>query len=234
MQAKREHRRYENGAKVWVGRYRNSHNKPHWHYDCELLYVECGKLELTVNRESFCATAGQAVFIAGGQTHQMQALMPDTELSMIIFDGDIVKEFAGECTLSHPLLTGDYGISETAGEIEADLKNRALFFQCETASKIQMLMIKIFRGEEIAEPRKVSPPPNGAAKKSACGNRRKISILLFDRRRRFHGHEHGLLFAIVSQTGGHDVFSISEPRARRKGSGYFKRKRRDFHDRSVA
>ncbi len=158
MQAKREHRRYENGAKVWVGRYRNSHNKPHWHYDCELLYVECGKLELTVNRESFCATAGQAVFIAGGQTHQMQALMPDTELSMIIFDGDIVKEFAGECTLSHPLLTGDYGISETAGEIEADLKNRALFFQCETASKIQMLMIKIFRGEEIAEPRKVSPP----------------------------------------------------------------------------
>ncbi len=46
MQAIKELRRYGGGEKVWAGKYKNSQNLMHWHYDCELIYAECGKLEV--------------------------------------------------------------------------------------------------------------------------------------------------------------------------------------------
>ncbi|MCI9518773.1 MAG: AraC family transcriptional regulator [Clostridia bacterium] len=157
MQVKREHRRYTDGAKVWAGRYRNSRNTPHWHHDCELLYVECGKLDLIVGNLAFTADSGQAVFIESEQAHEMQALTPDTLVTMLIFDCELVKPFLKEATLSHPLLSRDYGFTQLFEKIETDLKNREPYFEYETAAVVQQLVIDIFRHEKINQVKK-SPP----------------------------------------------------------------------------
>ena len=46
MLAKREIWKYPEEAHVWVGKYRNSHNLLHWHYDCEFVYVERGSIDV--------------------------------------------------------------------------------------------------------------------------------------------------------------------------------------------
>lgn len=158
MQVKREHRRYSGGAKVWVGRYRNSHNTPHWHYDCELLCVERGKLELVVDNVSFTADENRAVFIGSSQVHEMQALAPDTLVTMIIFDCSLVKPFLKEQALACPLLSDDYGVLKIFEDIETSLKNREPYFEQETAIKVQSLIIDIFRHEKVETPQMSAPP----------------------------------------------------------------------------
>lgn len=164
MQVKREHRRYTDGAKVWAGKYRNSHNAPHWHYDCELLYVERGKLDLIVGESAFSAEQGQAVFIGSEQVHEMRALTADTLVSMLIFDCELIKPFLHDNVLCHPLLSHSYGFLNTFEKIESALKNRKPYFEYETAAVVQMTIIDIFRHEKIdrhekIEPTKKCPPP---------------------------------------------------------------------------
>lgn len=69
MLAKQETRRYAGGARVWAGKYQNSHNVLHWHYACELLYVERGDIEVFCGEESYLLHEGQAFFIDSGEVH---------------------------------------------------------------------------------------------------------------------------------------------------------------------
>ncbi len=73
MNAKREQWSYLPNAKVWAGRFKNSHNAPHWHYDCELLFVENGELGVFCNGKFYTMHAGQAFFINSEQVHYMHA-----------------------------------------------------------------------------------------------------------------------------------------------------------------
>lgn len=59
MKAKREQWQYSPNAKVWAGKYRNSHNMPHWHYDCELLFVENGSLDIFCNQKGYRVSKGR-------------------------------------------------------------------------------------------------------------------------------------------------------------------------------
>ena len=102
MQAKREQWQYQKGAKVWDGRYKNSHNMPHWHYDCELLYVEHGELDIFCNGVNYRVRVGDEVFIDSEQVHYMHARDPQTVVSMIIFDYDLIKPYANGTELVSP------------------------------------------------------------------------------------------------------------------------------------
>ena len=62
MIAKREIWRYPEEAKVWVGKYRNSHNLLHWHYDCEFVYVEKGSVDIFCEKKKHSLHQGEALF----------------------------------------------------------------------------------------------------------------------------------------------------------------------------
>jgi len=102
LKAKREQWQYSPNAKVWAGKYRNSHNMPHWHYDCELLFVENGSLDIFCNQKGYRISKGQAFFIDSEQVHNMHALSADTVVTMIIFDYDIIKPFTEKSRLPRP------------------------------------------------------------------------------------------------------------------------------------
>ena len=85
MIVQRESWNYNKGVDVWIGKYLNSRNLPHWHLDCELIAVEYGQLEVTCENKSYVLNPNEAFFINSQQVHCMQAKSPDTTLIVIIF-----------------------------------------------------------------------------------------------------------------------------------------------------
>lgn len=149
MIAKREIWKYQDKAKVWVGKYKNSHNLLHWHYDCELIYVEKGVIDVFCDKKTHSLTSGELLYIDSGQVHYMQARDPETILIVIRFNYDIVRPYTGDLRLASPKLKGSYPVPQLYREIRELLLNKPPFYAGETAGKIISLMASIFRGEEL-------------------------------------------------------------------------------------
>ena len=147
MLAKREIWEYPEGAKVWVGKYRNSHNLLHWHYDCECIYVEKGSIEVYCERKQHLLKKGEALFADSGQMHYQRALEEGTVLEVFVFESGLLP-FLGEVRLSEPKLKGNYPFSETYSRLLGVLKGHERFFGEEARCVLEELMLKVFRGEE--------------------------------------------------------------------------------------
>lgn len=151
MIANRELWKYGKNEKVQICKYRNSHNLLHWHYDCELLYLDKGCLEIFCDKKTYNLTAGQAFFIDSEQLHYMQALVPETVLTVIIFDHGIIEPFSGDKSLESPLLHGDYSIPEIYAALKKELSEKKELYEYKTVCGIEQLMIEIFRNERYAD-----------------------------------------------------------------------------------
>ena len=147
MQAKHERRQYKDGSQIWVGKYRNSQNFPHWHYDCELVFVEKGSLNIFCNGHLLKVSAGRTVFIDSEQIHFLHALTPDATVRQIIFSYDLIKDFAKDISLVSPLLSRDYGTAELYFTLANEFRNRKPFYSNSIICAVQKLMIEIFRNE---------------------------------------------------------------------------------------
>ncbi len=149
MIAKREVRNYAASTRVWVGKYKNSHNLLHWHYDCELLYVESGVIDIFCDKKGHRLTDGGLLYIDSGQVHYMRAVDPETRLIVIIFDYDLVKNFLGDVRLASAEIAGKYPIEPLYRELRELLQKRPPYFGVEAACKVVELVLSIFRREQI-------------------------------------------------------------------------------------
>lgn len=147
MIAKREVWKYNDAVRIWVGKYRDSHNLLHWHYDCELIYVEQGGIDVFCERRRHSLSVGQALFINSGQVHHMQASVPGTVLVVIIFDFNIIKSFANGFKLPSPKLSGSYPVPAVYSELRKILTEKQPFYGAEAACTTVRLMVDIFRRE---------------------------------------------------------------------------------------
>lgn len=148
MQAKREQRQYRQDTKVWVGKYKNLNNMPHWHYDCELIRVEKGQLNVFYDGETYHSHAGEEIFIDSGRIHFLHAAEPQTVVSMIIFDYDIIKLFAKDIETDSPILSESYGVGKLYTTLKQKLSARAPLYEYETALDVAALLLQVFRHEE--------------------------------------------------------------------------------------
>ena len=73
MLANFEKRNYNGNERVWIGRYRNLQNLPHWHLESELLYVESGAVIVSDNHEKYHLAQGDAIFLQGGDIHYIKS-----------------------------------------------------------------------------------------------------------------------------------------------------------------
>ncbi len=149
MLAKHEVWKYSGNERVWVGKYRNSHNLPHWHYDCELLFVESGSIDVFCEKQRHTLTAGQALFVDSGQVHYMRAQTPDTVLAVTIFDYNIIKPFAAKFCLASPRLEGDYNLPAVYARVKRELEGGKFLGDIAASLEIARLMIEIMRGEDL-------------------------------------------------------------------------------------
>lgn len=151
MIAKREIWNYPKSAKVWVGKYRHSHNLLHWHYDCELLYVEKGSIDVFCEKKTHTLRMGDALYIDRGEVHYMSAHEEDTTLIVIIFDYELLRPYLGGVRLSSPRLKGQYPIPEVYGAVRDILLKKEPFCGAEAAAHIILLMASVFRCEEVVQ-----------------------------------------------------------------------------------
>lgn len=149
MIAKREIWTYQEKGRVWVGKYRNSHNLIHWHPDCELLYVEKGSIDVFCERRRHTLCVGDGLFVASGIMHYMRARSPETVLIVMIFDNGIIGPYFGGMTLACPKLENRYPVPEVYDRIRSALLTQKLFCGAEAAQEILKLMLEIYRSERL-------------------------------------------------------------------------------------
>ena len=148
MSAKHELRKYDGDEKVWVGKYRNSHNLLHWHSDCELIYVEHGSIDVFCSGKNYLLTPGKAMFIQSGEIHYMKA-REETYLLVFIFDESLMKTAAGAQRLDSPLLSDVYSIPTAYNEIKRELSDKKPFYAQAANNRMTKLLIDILRGEPL-------------------------------------------------------------------------------------
>lgn len=151
MIAKREVRNYNAQTRVWVGKYKNSHNLLHWHYDCELIYVENGKINVFCDKKNHTLVKGDSLFIDSEQVHYMHALTSDTVLLVIIFDYHIIKPYLGEMRLALPQLQTRVAriVPETYIRLRKLLTEKEKLSGSVAAYEVLGLMLNIFQSEEL-------------------------------------------------------------------------------------
>ena len=151
MQAKRELWNYKTGERVWVGKYKNSHNLPHWHDDCELIYAESGEVDVFCDGKMYTLKAGNAMFICGGQVHYMVAKECGVVLTTIVFHYELIKRYFRGLRLISPVLVGNYPITEIYNELMKELQGGKSFYREIAENVIDRLMLRIFREEELTK-----------------------------------------------------------------------------------
>ena len=146
MLANYEFRKYEGDGRIWIGKYKNLRNLPHWHHDCELITVERGSALISINKKTFTLIEGQSIFINSQQIHHIQA-SKDSILSFILYDYKLTEKLTGSNTLLSPLINNNYYITETYDTIETELRKKMVFYSFITEQKLKLLIANIFRGE---------------------------------------------------------------------------------------
>ncbi len=149
MLAKRQVWNYTDKTKVWAGKYRNSHNLLHWHYDCELIYVERGSIDVFCEKHTHTLSEGQALFISSGQMHYQRANDPETVLCVVIFDYNLIEPLLGKMQLESPLLKNSYNFPAFYQSLLSVLKKKKPLFGAEAICRTAQFMIEIFRGEQL-------------------------------------------------------------------------------------
>ena len=149
MIAKREIWNYPEEVKVWAGKYRNSHNLLHWHYDCEFVYVERGSVDIFCEKKKHTLTQGEALFADSGQMHYQRAREPDTVLIVIVFGYNIIRPFFEPYQLASPKLYHPCPVPACYARLKDILKTRSLFYGEEAECVVKELMIGVFRREQL-------------------------------------------------------------------------------------
>ncbi len=157
MLAHFEERKYDGKERVWVGRYRNLNNLPHWHLVHELIYVEQGEADVSHSHENYTLNQGDAIFISSSEVHYIKST-EDTIICIFMFEPAITAPLTGVKQLSSAKLSGQYPIPDIYQTIRQELKARQPFYDLKGREELLSLMIDIFRGEETCEPGSQNEP----------------------------------------------------------------------------
>ncbi len=157
MPAKYEYRIYDYGVPIWIGKYRNLRNLPHWHLEHEIIVCRDGQATVTVDGQHLTLGPGSCVFCCGGSVHYIDA-DPNCLLTIALFDPEFVKSFADKQILKNPLYPDRYHTGARLLEIENEIAKQSSFYVEKSKTLLINLLIDIFRGEELAPGRVQNSP----------------------------------------------------------------------------
>lgn len=149
MIVQRESWNYNKGADVWIGKYLNSRNLPHWHPDCELIALECGRLNVVCENKIYVLEQGEAFFVDSQQVHYMQACQPDTKLYVVIFDRNVIRNYFADNVLACPLLGDKYDVAKLYDGIRNELVVKQPYYNDVAKSLIAKFFIDVIRNEKL-------------------------------------------------------------------------------------
>lgn len=149
MLAKREWRKYENDERVWIGKYGNLSNLPHWHDDCEIIFVEQGQALVCVDGKKLFLTQGQGAFVNSKQIHYIKGEQ-DSVLAFVLYDDKLTSGITDKYLLKNPLLTNMQEFAKVYDNIFAEFKSKQAFYSQIVSQLVVSFVISVFRSEEVS------------------------------------------------------------------------------------
>lgn len=149
MSTAREKWIYDNGERIWVGKYQNSRNMLHWHDECELIFVERGGMDVVASGKEYKIGQGNAMFFDSRTIHKMVSTADDTLLLVLVFDRSIIDDFAMDVTLVSPLIEDGERVHEVYTMLLDELKGKQPMYTIMTETALTKLMIELFRSLPI-------------------------------------------------------------------------------------
>ena len=150
MLANFEHREHKGRDSVWAGSYENLHNLPHWHMECELLYIEKGQVTVSLNNAVHSLEKGDVFFIDSREIHYIKG-SSSSITKIIMFDARLLDEIAPGHRPQSPLLSPSPFIRDYYREIQKELQTQNSYFDLKVRSLLLLLMLEIFRKEPLAD-----------------------------------------------------------------------------------
>lgn len=150
MLANFEHREHKGRDSVWAGRYENLHNLPHWHMECELLYIEEGQVTVSLNNGVHSLEKGEAFFIDSREIHYIKG-SSSSITEIIMFDARLLDEIAPGHRPRSPRLSPCPFIPDYYREIKKELHTQNPYFDLKVRSLLILLMLDIFRKEPLTD-----------------------------------------------------------------------------------
>ena len=138
-----EKRRFEDGKKVWIGRYKNLINLLHWHFESEIITVKKGNAKIKIGDMLFNAKEGDSFFCVGEKLHYIMS-DDDAETDIMIFDESICKDITDLYSLTSPKINANFNTQGLFQEIR-DLENKkSEFFREAIENRTRGFVIDLF------------------------------------------------------------------------------------------
>lgn len=146
MAAVFEHRSAKTGSSLWIGKYRNLHNMPHWHWELELIACRDGKAELILDGVSYQMLPGMAAFCPSGCIHRISA-EADTTVIVVQLAPRLLAFLGEGIHLNSPVFPDRYALFDRMNEILKETKEQKPFAAPKAEATMISLCIDIFRSE---------------------------------------------------------------------------------------
>ena len=144
MLAKYEHRTFEEGCHVWISRYRNLHNIPHWHFESELITCEQGSATVMLDGHIYDLQPGWCLYCRPEGVHYISS-GEGTELIVAQFN---IKPL-GDQRPAEPLFRDRYNLLAQLERINTEYRHKPPYY----AEKINALLVNaivdVARGEKM-------------------------------------------------------------------------------------
>lgn len=147
--AKFEQRPFLENCKVWIKKYRNLCNSPHWHFESEMIVCLEGNATISLNDRFYTLQAGMCIFCPSESPHYIIS-SADSLIFVAQIEKSLLPKPMLDIQLQFPLFPDRYHVSERLPEIYNELKDQSLFFADKVNSSMLNLLIDIFRGEKYS------------------------------------------------------------------------------------
>ena len=144
MLARFERRVFDEGCKVWINRYKELYNIPHWHFEDELIACACGTASVVMDGHIFTLESNDCLFCRRESIHYISG-GGDGELIVTQFDRHLI----GGQWLRNPLFRDQYGVIDRLEQIYHEFKEKKLRYAEKVNAIMTSLLIDIFRGEDL-------------------------------------------------------------------------------------
>ena len=151
MLANFEKRENPDKSSVWAGSYQNLHNLPHWHLECELIYVQAGEVTVSHNNTAYHLQKEDCIFINSGEIHYIKG-SEDSITDILMFDTALLGNISPKhFQLLYPRLRHHYPVMEYFHAIRDELKKKNEFYDVKVSCLMTDFIIDMFRHEPLCE-----------------------------------------------------------------------------------
>lgn len=145
MLANFEKRENPGKSSVWAGSYQNLHNLPHWHLECELIYVQAGEVTISHNNTAYHLQKEDCIFINSGEIHYIKG-SEDSITDILMFDTALLGNISPKhFQLLYPRLRHHYPVMEYFHAIRDELKKKKEFYDVKVSCLMTDFIIDMFR-----------------------------------------------------------------------------------------